>query len=231
MTSVNISDLFNAYKKEQIAALPEGEYELEVASAKAKNETQITPTYTVLSGPYAGQKALCGQFTFSSENAASIAFQNLAGFGLDEAFFLQRPTTTDIAAALVGRRIRAFVEVRDWNNQQRNQFKIGAIQLISAAGPAVVTSAGIPPVAVAAPPVAAPPVAAVQEQPAAVVQEQPVPAAVPEPVAPAVAAPPPAVAAPPPPAAPAVAAPAVAAPAVAAPAVAAPPPPPPVPSF
>ena len=179
--SVNISQLFSSFEKDKINPLPEGEYDLEVATAKGKGGNTVVATYTVLTGPYVGHKALIGQFSFGSETAASIAFQNLEGFGLDKAYFQQDPSVDDIARALLGRRVHAFVQLREFNNQPRNQFAIGAVKLLGAAPP---TSIGaipaLAPAVTAAPPVPVVPVAA----PASVVPVPVVPVAAPVPVVP-----------------------------------------------
>jgi hypothetical protein len=212
--SVNVGQLFGQYEANQPQVVPAGDYDLEVVSAKPKAEkSQIVPTYRILSGPYAGQKVWAGQFTFdpSNEAATSIAFQNLKGFGLDRAFFQTNPTLDQVAAALQGRKVRVFLEAKVWNQQERNQIKIGAVQLLEAppipAGPGVPTMAAPTPAA-PAPAAPAPMAPAAAPAPAVPSPAAPLPPADPaQPVAaPTVAAPAPP---PPPPAAPAAPAPAV----------------------
>jgi hypothetical protein len=197
--SVNVGQLFGQYEANQPQVVPAGDYDLEVVSAKPKaDKAQIVPTYRIISGPYAGQKVWAGQFTFdpSNEAATSIAFQNLKGFGLDRAFFGTNPTLDQVAAALTGRKVRVFLEAKVWNQQERNQIKIGAVQLLEA--PPIPAGPGVPAMAApAAAPAPAPAPAAAVPAPLPAQVPQPAPAAVAAPVQVAEAAPAPAAVTPP----------------------------------
>lgn len=183
MASVNLSDLYQKTGGGSGAEVfPPDTYDLEVTSAKAKEDgTTIMPVFKIIAGPYAGKKVLAGGFFFTSEGAASIAFQNLAGFGLDKTFFTQATrSVSDIATALVGRQVRVILNQSEYKGTTRNGIEIGKIQLLGQAPPAGQPGVAALPVTVAAP--VAPPVAA------------PVAVAAPVVVAPAVAVAPPVVA-------------------------------------
>lgn len=178
-------------------------YNLTVKSARAVAKTAgkefIGLDLEVVDGPYAG--SVTGTLHSFSEKARGIFFQNLVGFGLDKAFWqsvshLPIAQALEVAAkALEGRVVTGILEHNDYNGKITNQFKVGAIQLVSA--PPLPAVGGVPQVGVAP---------AVAAAPAAVAAPAVVPAVAPPAVAaPAVVAAPPAV----------VAAPAVAAPAVA----------------
>lgn len=245
MSSTTWGAMTQDYKENsELAVLPNARYQLEVISA-AGRETDISPTYKVAAGPYAGKRVMIGVLSVKG-NAVGPFFKAMKnGFGLDETYFAQfantgqKETLAAVAKAIVGT-ITEVDLVQEGPNEFHDDTRMKTpkpsqtkwVLIRKGAGAGV---EGVPaPAAVAAPVAPAPvAVAAVAEAPAAlpapvapaVVAEVPAAVAV---AAPAVVAAPAAVEAPAPapaavPAAPAVAAPAVvAAPAIAPVAVAAP---------
>lgn len=149
MTSMNLSDLYSQYKKEdEIAVLEPGDYVLEVTRC-GKRDNGVMPTYRVVEGPHAGKTVMAGGF-FLTDRSRSIFFRNINGFGLGEDFFAMNPSFEDLANALVGRVVRVTLKKRDWQGQDRNEIPIGAIKLVGAATPTGAAPAAPP--AAAAPP-------------------------------------------------------------------------------
>jgi len=216
MTTVNLQDAFKQYQKEdEVTVLEEGEYTLEVirCAVRGQDKNALMPVYRVIGGPYAGKTVMAGQLTLT-ENSRSIFFRNLKGFGIEEAFIMQSAGgLDDIAKALIGRVVKMKVQKRQWQGNDRNQFPIGGVMLVSLPSQPGAPQAAAQQAAPVAPQVAQPPAApAVQQQAPPPVQEQapPPPAApvqqqAPPPAAPAATAqqtpppPPNPAAAPPPP--------------------------------
>lgn len=218
MTTVNLQEAFKQYQREdEVTVLEEGEYTLEVirCAVRGQEKNALMPVYRVVGGPYAGKTVMCGQLTLT-ENSRSIFFRNLRGFGVEESFIMQAANgLDDISKALIGRIVKMKVQKRQWQGNDRNQFPIGGVMLVSLpsqpgapqvaqqqaqpAAPAVPVQQ-VPPaqqVPPPAPPAAVDPATQVQQQappPAPAQVVPPVPAAG-APVADPAAAPPP----PPPP--------------------------------
>jgi len=143
--------------------LDPGDYSLQISEARANKDNGIGLDLTVTEGPYAGTVA--GTYWSAKEKALGILRQNAGACGLDDAFFQSishMPITAAleaIASALKGRAVKGTLEHNTYNNVTRNQFKIGAIQVVSA--PPLPAIGGIPAAAVPAAPVAAAPAAPV----------------------------------------------------------------------
>lgn len=155
MTQVNLQDLFQQYQREDaIEVVPAGTYQLEVLRATVRNGNKgqgVLPVYKVLSGPYAGKTVMAGQFT-ASPDGRSIFFRQMAGFGLDAAFFATVGSMEDVANALKGRIIEAQITVRPWQGQDRNNIAIGGIKLLQAGGSDPIAAQFTQPPAPQAPP-------------------------------------------------------------------------------
>lgn len=150
MASVNLQQLLQQHKEEELVVLPDGEYTFEVLRATVRGDNGILPILKVVGGPYAGKLAMIGQLTLT-EAAKSIFFRNLKGFGLDTAFVETCQSLQDIANALVGRIVKVQVQTRAWKGEDRNTFPIGGVELVSiGGGPAGVPVAAAPPAAPAA---------------------------------------------------------------------------------
>jgi hypothetical protein len=183
MTTVNLQEMLDQYKNEEVAVLPDGEYTLEVTKCSVKDIKDgegLMPIYKVVGGPHAGQTAMLGTISLTPKSA-NIFFRTMKGFGLDKDFFATVQGLKEVAPVLVGRVIKAEVNSRPWKGEDRNQFAgIGTLELVAvgASDPSLPTAP-----------------AATAEQPAA--PQPPAPPAPAEPPAPPVAAAPPAPATPP----------------------------------
>jgi outer membrane biosynthesis protein TonB len=179
---MNLEELFKQAQDDRIIPVDPGAYTLEIISVKAR-ETDVMPTYRVVSGPFAGKKVMCGVIS-AKGNAAGFFFAQMKAFGLPDTFLSQPGLTFEkVAQALKGRVIQATLGVRPWNGEDRNEFVRGTIQLVSAPEGSLLPQ-GVPGSAAAAPQPAAPPVQA--QQPAAP-PVQVVPEAPPAPPTPEVA--------------------------------------------
>lgn len=195
MADLNLQEALARHEAEQPTLLPDGGYTFEVTRATA-GENYIGVFLKVIGGPEAG-KMVKISLSFT-DKAASIAFQNLAGFGIGKDEISRASGLKDIATLLEGRVVE-FPEFgrREHNGREYPSWPIGKIKLVSL-GTAGGAPAGIP--AAAAP---APPVPSAPEPAVAVPAVPPVPpAAVAVPVPPAAPPVPPAAAPPPVPAAP-----------------------------
>ncbi len=183
MSTESFQKLYADYESnDKIKVLDAGEYVLEVASAKAR-VSDVQPTYKIAEGPYVGQRVLAGVLSWAG-NAGPIFFQKMEGFGLGKEFFAASPSKEEVAAALVGRKIRCQIVQRPYNNEQRNEIAPRGITLLYAPPLGGVGGVPIIPAAVAPAPVpaAAPVVAPVAPAPvAAPVAPAPVPVAAPAP--------------------------------------------------
>ena len=79
---------------------------LKVQLGLKADKAQVSPVFKVVGGPYDGQKALVGVFSFGDETAAGIAFQNLRGFGFGKDYFDAGGGIESIAQDLPGRQAR-----------------------------------------------------------------------------------------------------------------------------
>lgn len=125
MAVVNWKDLQRAAGDAGFEPLPVGWYDVVVDTAEAtqsgSGKDMIKTTFRVEGGPYDGKKVF-NQFVISPENANALAFffRHMAAMGLNDAFFAAEPRTEQVAGALVGRRARIKVSIRQWNEQDRN---------------------------------------------------------------------------------------------------------------
>lgn len=115
-------------------ALPADWYDVVVDKAVQKpastGSEMIVVTFKVDAGPHAG-RAVFTNLVLSPESgfALSIFFRNLAALGVDDNFFGQltqsgmdvRASLVTIAEAIVGRRARVQLGVRQWQGQDRNE--------------------------------------------------------------------------------------------------------------
>jgi hypothetical protein len=177
MVSLNWADLQKAAGDAGFDVLPPGEYDARIESATAKptanNKDSIAVQFKVEGGPYDG-KSFFNNFVISPENANALAFffRHMAALGLGEAYFAVNPPLERVAADLQGRRCRATLSKRMWNDTERNQVDgirppaAGSVSVPAVPAPSgtttpmpSVTSAAVP-----APPVVPPP--AVKPSPA-----------------------------------------------------------------
>lgn len=123
-------DFASAYQQNAEAiqgdVLPEGEYDVEVKSAKSITTTGGKPAIrlqlAVIGGPNAG-RTLPDQLTWSpeSEVAMRIFRQSLEMLGATKDWVVQTGATGDqIAEKVVGARATIFAKVGEFNGQPRN---------------------------------------------------------------------------------------------------------------
>lgn len=138
MTQVSLADLFKATGGGSgTEPVPAGMYRLQVTSAKSKVESQqVVPVFKIVGGPDDGRKVMAGVFSFGSEAAAGISFQNLAGFGFDRAYFEGGGGIESLAQDLVGRVVDVELIVDQWpknSDQYRNKIAIGKVTFVGQA--------------------------------------------------------------------------------------------------
>lgn len=144
MTDINFGQLM-----EQASAgfepVPDGTYDVEVVKADAVTSSTGKPMikvqHTIQGGPHNGRK-LFDQFVISADNpnALGFFFEHMLAFGLDKTFFASNPGLELVAQTLVGRRARAKVGTRTWQNREQNDVQ----GYSPAAGPQVNAPAPVP---------------------------------------------------------------------------------------
>jgi len=187
MGSVNWSELQKAAGEASIDPVEPAIYDVFVDSAEAKQsgngKDMVVAVFKIENGPNQGRK-IFNNFVVTPDNEVALAFffRHMASLGLNEAFFATNPSMAQVASALVGRRARLKVSIRQWNEQDRNQVDAVMPPLDGGAAVAAPAPAGTPAMpTVAAPTPTAPapaPVAALAPTPAAPASA-PVPAAAP----------------------------------------------------
>ncbi len=126
MTTLNWKDLQRAASESGFDALPAGEYDIvteQSSAVKSQNGKDMIKTrFRVETGPYAG-RAIFNQFVITPDNsnALNFFFRHMRVLGLDDAFFAANPSVEAVAAALVNRRARVRISIREWQGQERNQ--------------------------------------------------------------------------------------------------------------
>jgi hypothetical protein len=176
LTTIDFTKAIQDAKGASFEALPQGDYDVEVAKADAvtsqNGKPMIKTTMRVVSGPYE-RRPIINQFVFSGDNPTAVAifFRHMKAFGLDEAFFAALGSVASlepVATALVNRRARLTIGHREWQGETRNEVKAvkpytGAPTMAPPPGPGgpvapTVGPAALPPrPAVAGPTAPAPP--------------------------------------------------------------------------
>lgn len=119
---------WNALKKRSDDATkpaPPGDHIVEIKKCSWKMNQSNNPMYsiqgTIVDGPAEG-KAVFNNFNVTVENdfALSIFFRHMAALGLDENFFGAGPSHDQVCQALVGRRAVFSLEIRQWQDSNRN---------------------------------------------------------------------------------------------------------------
>lgn len=143
--------------------LPKADYRIQVTKseltkAQSSGADMIKVNLTVVEGEWAS-RILFNNFVFSPEKAFALKmwFDNLGAFGLDDAFFAQGPSLSQVAMALLERFAIVSVDQREWpagSGTMRNEcvgFKpitgAAAVRMPSAvaAGAAVIPSPSVAP--------------------------------------------------------------------------------------
>jgi hypothetical protein len=149
LTTIDFTKAIQDAKGASFEALPQGDYDVEVAKADAvtsqNGKPMIKTTMRVVSGPYE-RRPIINQFVFSGDNPTAVAifFRHMKAFGLDEAFFAALGSVNSlepVATALVNRRARLTIGHREWQGETRNEVKAvkpytGAPATAGPAGPA-----------------------------------------------------------------------------------------------
>lgn len=126
MTVINFQSALQQAQTVSFQPLPDGTYDLVVIEAKpTESSTQkpmIRVKYRVETGPSAG-KTVFNQYTFTSDNPTALAifFRHMSFHGLDADFFMQNPPWEQVAATLMGRRVRVELGTRMWQGEPRNE--------------------------------------------------------------------------------------------------------------
>lgn len=190
MGSINWSDLQKAAGEASIEPVPADTYDVFVESATAKQASTgkdgVVAVFKVENGPYAGKK-IFNNFWISPENQNALAFffRHMNALGLNEAFFAAGPSMETVATALVGRRARIKVTIRQYNEQDQNDVKTIMPPLTTngaVAAPAPAPAAGIPAMPTVTP-TAVPPAPVVSPAPPTAAAPVVPPAPTPEPAA------------------------------------------------
>jgi hypothetical protein len=184
MNSINWSELSKIAEDGGFQTLPNGEYDVYVASASggktSTGKDRIRVTFKVENGPRAGA-TVTNDFVLSPENAnaMSIFFRHATALGLTSDYFAANPNAPidKVAADLQAKRsrVRLRLSTRTWQSQERNN--------VDAVLPALPGTAGVSPVTNHHTPAAAVPTVS-QPQPVPQVPQAVVSEALPIPEAP-----------------------------------------------
>lgn len=195
MTTIDFGKALRDAKGASFEALPRGDYDVEVAQADAvrasSGKPMIKAIMRVLFGPYQGRQVF-NNFVLSLENpqAMSIWFRHMRAFGLKDDFFAQLGNAglEPVASALVGRRARLTLGIRQWQGEDRNEVNV--VKPFTGAPPTAGPVAGPTPTTPAPTPAATPPTpptpptpSPVTTHPAAVAAQQLAQAGQPGPIA------------------------------------------------
>lgn len=145
MTYLNFQEAMQRAKNASFEPLPDGPYDVvcieAVPTESSTNKPMIKLKYQVESGPQAGKKVFSQQvFSADNDNALSIFFRYMAFHGLDEGYFSQNPGWEQVAASLVGRRVRLVLGHRVWQGVTRNEVN----QVLPPSDPAAGLPGGMP---------------------------------------------------------------------------------------
>lgn len=183
LSSINWSDLQKAAGEASIDAVPADVYDVFIDTATAKQASTgkdgVVVVFKIENGPHAGRK-IFNNFWISPENQNALAFffRHMNALGLNEAFFAAQPSMESVAKALVGRRARVNVTIRQYNEQDQNDVKTIMPPLNGAGAVATPAPAGTPAMPSVTP---APVPAAPNVTPAPVAAPAPAPVAAPAP--------------------------------------------------
>lgn len=131
MVTIDFNRALQDAKSASFEALPAGDYDVEVAEATATRSSNGKPMIKaqmiVLSGGYARRRVF-NNFVLSLENAQAMAifFRHMKCFGLTDAFFAglgADGSMEAVATALVQRRARLTLGIRQWQGEDRNEVK------------------------------------------------------------------------------------------------------------
>jgi len=131
VTTVDFMKALADAKSASFEALPIGDYDIEIIKSDAvrsgNDKPMIKVQGRVLSGPYE-KRQIFNNFVLSTDNpnAMAIFFRHMKCMGLDDSFFASMGQNGDmatVASALVGRRSRWTLGIRQWQGEDRNEVK------------------------------------------------------------------------------------------------------------
>lgn len=135
MSSTPFSQLIEQAKDAKFVVIPMADYAIVCKAATAvkasTGKDMVKMTVTVIAGPHRGANVLTQQ-VLSPENPAAVAIflKAMAAFGITEEFLASLPPREDggpnmvaLAAALQGKTAMAEVEIRSWQDEDRNDIK------------------------------------------------------------------------------------------------------------
>ena len=127
--SIDWADLRKTADDGGFSVLPNGEYDVYVASASggktSTGKDRVRVTFKVENGPRANA-TVTNDFVITADNAnaMSIFFRHMTALGLDQAYFAANPNAPidKVAADLQAKRARARLRLssRIWQGQERN---------------------------------------------------------------------------------------------------------------
>lgn len=126
MVTVHWNDAIASADDAGFNVLPASEYDVYIESAEYKPTSNDKASYVVRfkveSGPHEGQ-SIFNNFVVSPENSNALGFffRHMEAMGLPRSFFASEPSHEAITSALVKRRCRVKVSIREYNGQDKNQ--------------------------------------------------------------------------------------------------------------
>lgn len=113
---------------EEYGVLPAADYDLKIIKSEAKQartgKLMYAITCEVTEGPYKGRKVWSNiVLTRDNPTALGFFFRNMAAIGIDKSYFMQNPSDSQVADALLGREFRGQVAIKQWQGQDRNELK------------------------------------------------------------------------------------------------------------
>jgi hypothetical protein len=109
--------------------LPDGDYELKVLEAEAKQAQSGKTMFAIkcqVQGGANANRLVWDNLVVSPDNATALGifFRKMSALGLTkEAFFDKNPTNVQIEQAMLGRSFRGQIGSRTYNGQKRNEIK------------------------------------------------------------------------------------------------------------
>jgi hypothetical protein len=128
MADIPWDELMDAAEGSDFAPVPQSDYDVKISATEATTSSTDKPMWKITadieSGPHEGRKLFTQQtLTMDNPNALNIFFRQMAAAGLTSEFFKTKPNNQQIADALLGRRFRAKVIIKEYQGLPRNEIK------------------------------------------------------------------------------------------------------------
>jgi len=128
MADIPWDDLMDAAEGSDFAPIPQSDYNVKISATEATTSSTDKPMWKITAdvedGPHEGRKLFTQQtLTMDNPNALNMFFRQMAAAGLTSEFFKTKPTNQQIADALLGRRFRAKVIIKEYQGMPRNEIK------------------------------------------------------------------------------------------------------------